>query len=87
LNPKLTGAGNGIGKQIALQLATVGATLICWDVEAAANERTVAEVRKKGGNKVKVHSYIVDISDREAIGKAAANVSPTLHYIKSIVIS
>jgi hypothetical protein len=53
----------------------VGATLICWDVEAEANERTVAEVRKKGGNKVKVHNYIVDLSDRQAIARAAAKVS------------
>jgi len=78
----LTGAGNGIGKQIAFQLANVGATLICWDNEGPANERTVAELKKKG---TKAYSYTVDISDRETIRKAAAKVREDIGDVTVII--
>jgi len=46
----------------------VGATIVCWDNETDANNRTVAELKLIG---TKVFGYTVDISKRENIVKAA----------------
>ncbi|CAC5366521.1 17-beta-hydroxysteroid dehydrogenase 13,Estradiol 17-beta-dehydrogenase 11,Protein dhs-3 [Mytilus coruscus] len=41
----VTGAGHGIGKEIALELARKGAKLVLWDVNKANNEETATEIR------------------------------------------
>jgi len=45
---QITGAGHGIGKELALRYASLGATVICWDLNQQTNEETVNEIRKMG---------------------------------------
>jgi NAD(P)-dependent dehydrogenase (short-subunit alcohol dehydrogenase family) len=45
----VTGAGNGIGRGIALGLAAEGATVVAADLNAADAERVVAEIGAQGG--------------------------------------
>lgn len=47
---KITGAGSGIGRELALQLAELGATIICWDKDERRNNALVEEIRKKDGD-------------------------------------
>ena len=45
----VTGAGNGLGKAIALRLAEEGALVVCGDVDEAALDRTVGTITSGGG--------------------------------------
>lgn len=69
----ITGAAMGMGKIYArLAVEEGAAAVVLWDINQAALEATVTELKSKGG---KVHSYIVDVSSREAIEQAAAKVT------------
>lgn len=67
----VTGAGSGIGRALAKQLAKKGATVIINDF----NEETLAEtaqmIQKKGN---KCSSYPFDVSNRAAVYNFAENV-------------
>lgn len=56
----VTGAGNGIGRAVALQLADEGAILGLMDCEAGALEATARQCRNRG---VRVVSQSVDLTD------------------------
>jgi len=45
----ITGAGNGIGRGIALLYAEKGANVVAADIDEAAGTRTAAEIKDKGG--------------------------------------
>lgn len=39
----ITGAGSGLGRILATKMAHLGATIVCVDVNAAENEKTVRQ--------------------------------------------
>lgn len=41
--------GHGIGKELALQYADLGATLLCWDINESTNAGTVEQIKVAGG--------------------------------------
>lgn len=65
-NALVTGAGRGIGKAIALELAAKGAFVIVnYNGSKEAAEQTVAEIKAAGGDAV---AYQCSVSDYEACG-------------------
>src|SRR6478735_6642862 len=48
----VTGSGRGIGRQIALKLASEGARLVVNDLDAGPADETMAEIRAAGGEAV-----------------------------------
>lgn len=44
----ITGSGSGIGKELALQYADLGAIVVCWDVNEENNLKTVNCIKLKG---------------------------------------
>lgn len=68
----ITGAGSGIGRALALALATKGARLAISDVDAAGLEETAAKARAAGAPDVLITT--LDVSDREAFFGWAAEV-------------
>lgn len=60
----VTGAGNGIGKGIALLYAEKGANVIVADVDEKAGAKTVDAIKEKGGNALFVKT---DVRDEEEI--------------------
>ncbi|GFV95534.1 hypothetical protein TNCV_4575351 [Trichonephila clavipes] len=60
----ITGAGSGIGRQMALKFAEKGCNLVLWDVNAKGNDETAVMVRNKGA---KAYPYEVDITNSEAV--------------------
>jgi len=48
----VSGSGRGIGRSIALKLASEGARVVVNDLDAAPAEQTVAEINKAGGRAV-----------------------------------
>lgn len=65
-NALVTGAGRGIGKAIALELAAKGAFVIVnYNGSKEAAEQTVVEIKAAGGDAV---AYQCNVSDYEACG-------------------
>lgn len=60
----VTGAGSGIGRALAVELATRGAHLALADIDEVGLAETVARCEGKG---VKVTSRRVDVADRDAV--------------------
>ena len=48
----VSGSGRGIGREIALKLASEGARVVINDLDAAPAEQTVADIRAAGGEAV-----------------------------------
>ena len=48
----ITGTGHGIGKELALQYSSLGATIVGWDINEALNAETIKQIKSKGGKAV-----------------------------------
>lgn len=68
----ITGAGSGIGKATALQLAECGALLILSDLNRESLHQTADEARRLGASVVDTH--IVDVSDWDDMQAMAGKV-------------
>lgn len=78
----VTGAGSGIGRAIALQLARDGAAVSVWDLNADGANETADLIRAEGGNAL---ALVVDASSRAAIEAAAQNTRDKLGKITVLV--
>jgi len=64
----ITGAGNGLGKAVALRLCEEGASRVaCLDLSREAAEATATEIRDNGGQALAVE---VDISNEKSVDGA-----------------
>ncbi|NXG92529.1 RDHE2 dehydrogenase, partial [Stercorarius parasiticus] len=68
----ITGSANGIGRQIALNFAPLGATLVLWDIDDEGNKETSRLAEKKGAKRV--FAYHCDCSNREEVYEQADKV-------------
>ncbi|XP_014208148.1 epidermal retinol dehydrogenase 2 [Copidosoma floridanum] len=68
----VTGTGHGIGKELALRYASLGATVVCWDINEVSNDETVNEIKKRGG--AAAHGYKCDVTNREEVMRMAERV-------------
>jgi NAD(P)-dependent dehydrogenase (short-subunit alcohol dehydrogenase family) len=68
----ITGAGSGIGRALAQQLARQGCHLALSDVSEAGLEQTVASI---DSDDLRIHVAILDVSDRIAVGAYASQLS------------
>ncbi len=59
----ITGAGSGIGRHLAIQLAERGSNLVITDINGESLSETEALLADKG---VKIKAAILDVADREA---------------------
>lgn len=69
-NIVVTGGGNGVGRELVLQLLEKGATVYAADI----NQEALNETLKISGNHKKLFIYRVDISDKEAVNAFATQV-------------
>ncbi|KAM3967718.1 17-beta-hydroxysteroid dehydrogenase 13 isoform 1-T1 [Aphomia sociella] len=60
----ITGAGHGMGREMALRFGRLGGILVCVDINAAGNQETVNMIKKENG---KAYRYECDVTNREAI--------------------
>lgn len=67
----ITGAGSGIGRSLAVQLARQGACLALSDVDAAGLAETAGLCEKEGA---RVRHDVLDVADRDAVQAHAAEV-------------
>jgi 2-keto-3-deoxy-L-fuconate dehydrogenase len=67
----VTGAGSGIGREIALLFAKQGAVVIIADIQPDSAERVVAEITTQDG---KAHALSLDVRNEEQIRTTFANL-------------
>lgn len=84
----VTGAGSGIGRACAEQLARDGAAVAVWDLNAESAAETVRLIEAAGG---KAKAYIGDASDRgkidEILGPVRAELGPVLILVNNAGIT
>ena len=67
----VTGAGSGIGRALARQLAVASSALALADIDGAGLEQTAASLSERG---VQLTTHIVDVSDESAMQAFAQEV-------------
>ncbi|CAM3134265.1 SDR family NAD(P)-dependent oxidoreductase [Tsukamurella hominis] len=65
----VTGAGSGIGRAFALELAGRGGEVVCADIDEGRAKETVGLIEARGG---RAHAAVVDVADRAAVESLAA---------------
>ncbi|SED34765.1 Uncharacterized oxidoreductase SAV2478 (plasmid) [Tsukamurella tyrosinosolvens] len=65
----VTGAGSGIGRAFALELARRGGEIVCADIDEGRAKETVALIEARGGT---AHAAVVDVAERTAVESLAA---------------
>jgi NADP-dependent 3-hydroxy acid dehydrogenase YdfG len=61
----ITGSGNGMGREVALNLLSKGASVAAVDINESALQETIGLA---GNKKDKLSTHVVDITDGEAVG-------------------
>lgn len=79
----LTGAGSGIGRALALDLARRGSLLAISDVNEAGLAETVEQVKAAGATQVKADR--LDVADRAAFEEYAAGVAEHFGRVNVVV--
>jgi NAD(P)-dependent dehydrogenase (short-subunit alcohol dehydrogenase family) len=68
----VTGAGSGIGRALARQLAVAGSALALADIDGAGLQQTAASLSERG---VQLSTHVVDVSDESAVRALAEDVA------------
>lgn len=75
----VTGAGQGVGRQVALDFATHGATVLVNDFHAERAGRVVREVAELGGRAIAVAGDVTDLDHMVRAVETAADAAGGLH--------
>ena len=67
----VTGASRGIGRSISLALSAAGATIVAMDMDQAATDAVVAEIKAAGGSAIAVVGNVTLPDDAEKMIDAA----------------
>jgi glucose 1-dehydrogenase/3-oxoacyl-[acyl-carrier protein] reductase len=78
----VTGAGSGIGRAIAMQLAADGAVVAVTDVRKDSAEETLALITEAGGQGIAID---LDVRDRDAVERAVDETFAALGRIDLLV--
>jgi NAD(P)-dependent dehydrogenase (short-subunit alcohol dehydrogenase family) len=78
----VTGAGSGIGRALAVELAVRGGLLAISDVNAAGLAATAAECSARGA---RVESFVLDVSDRAAVFAHADEVQSQFGRVNLVI--
>ncbi|KAF5303529.1 hypothetical protein FQR65_LT08228 [Abscondita terminalis] len=80
----IIGSGHGIGKELALQYADLGATVVCVDINSNTNKNTVTEIKKKG--KV-AFGYQCDVTKRNKVFQTIEKIQKEVGEISILINS
>lgn len=68
----VTGGGQGIGREICLNMARHGATVVVADIQTAGAEETVAEIARHHGPPAK--ALLVNVTNEEKVAELINNI-------------
>ncbi|MEK1896088.1 MAG: 3-hydroxybutyrate dehydrogenase [Rhizobium sp.] len=78
----ITGAGSGIGKEIALRVAAEGGIPVIADLNLDAANAAAAEIKEKGGD---AFAVAMNVADEEQVEKAVGEVVATFGKVDVLV--
>ncbi|XP_013177254.1 PREDICTED: estradiol 17-beta-dehydrogenase 11-like [Papilio xuthus] len=78
----ITGAGHGMGREMALRFGKLGGVVVCVDINPAGNKETVDIVKGQEG---KAHAYQCDVTDRNAINELAEKIRREIGDVTMLV--
>jgi NAD(P)-dependent dehydrogenase (short-subunit alcohol dehydrogenase family) len=78
----ITGAGRGLGRSMALKLASCGATVGLVDLDQGTCAAVAAEVAAAGG---RAHALAADVANREMLLRAAATFAKECGRIDAVI--
>lgn len=78
----VTGAGQGIGRELARQFAAAGATAVVADLNVNGAKSVAAEIEAAGG---KALALAVDVGNKESVDEMAASILRTYGRIDVLV--
>ncbi|KAG5306703.1 S16C6 reductase, partial [Acromyrmex insinuator] len=79
----ITGAGHGIGKELAIGYASLGATVVCWDINEKNNNETMNDIKKKGNDSV--YAYQCNVADVKEVFSVAKKVKEEVGDITILI--
>lgn len=77
----ITGAGSGVGRCLALDLAKLGASVVVADIEAAAIDRVVTEISGLGGQAIGQVCDVSKIESMQALAQTALEKFDAIHLV------
>uniref|UniRef100_A0A2M4BUL3 Short-chain dehydrogenase/reductase 3 n=2 Tax=Anopheles marajoara TaxID=58244 RepID=A0A2M4BUL3_9DIPT len=79
----ITGAGHGMGKNLALQYAALGTTVVCVDVNEKTNSETVAAIKSaKGG---KAFGFTCDVTNRQQVVDTCKKIKEQVGVVSILI--
>lgn len=78
----ITGAGRGLGRELALKFAACGATVVLWDIDEENLKSVADEIGASGGE---VYYYVCDCSKSEQVQRTAASVREEVGNVAILV--
>ncbi|XP_063365434.1 short-chain dehydrogenase/reductase family 16C member 6 [Cydia amplana] len=78
----VTGGGGGVGRQLAVKLARLGAKVVVWDINKEGLQKTCADVTMEG---YVIASYVVDLADRAAVYVTAEKVKKEVGKVDVLI--
>ena len=75
----VTGAGSGIGREVALMYAKEGAKVVVSDIDDVGGKSTVDSIIKVGGEAMFVHANVASAADNEMLVKKTVDAYGALH--------
>jgi butyryl-CoA dehydrogenase len=83
-NTIITGAGSGMGRQMALQAAKRGARVIAADYNTTTLDETKALAQAQGST---IETFVLDVANAQAIEAFATQLIPTFNKGRLILIN
>ncbi|GKU26659.1 SDR family NAD(P)-dependent oxidoreductase [Clostridium folliculivorans] len=80
-NIVITGGGNGVGRELVLNLLSKGATVIAVDI----NQAGLQETFRISGDNERLLTRIVDITDKEAVASFAEDIISKLGHVDGVI--
>uniref|UniRef100_T1K2H7 Short-chain dehydrogenase/reductase 3 n=1 Tax=Tetranychus urticae TaxID=32264 RepID=T1K2H7_TETUR len=81
----ITGAGNGLGRLIALKLVNKVASLVLIDINSDALEQTASIAKTRSDGSTNIFTYVTDVSDYAAIKKVAQQVKQDVGSVTILI--
>ena len=78
----ITGAAQGLGKELALQFSECGATVVLWDINETKLHQTCSEITAQGRE---AFAYVVNVAERERVYVTAEQVRKEVGNVSILV--
>lgn len=78
----ITGTGHGIGRELGLQFARLGAKVVCVDINEVTNKKTVGDICREGGA---AWGYKCDVSSKEEVHAVSCRIREEVGEVTMLV--